>query len=209
MENEISTIHGLLTRVLLTGSFVIFAAGASLPAAGGFWGMSFTEGLKWVAENPGRWTMTNVLFIISFLACIAGLALLNQLVEAGTVRAIANAGFAIFLLGTVFWLIDLGFRLAFEPWAAGLAGAGDLPDVVQGLRLLQTTFFGFFMALAFLGGAVYGAALITSPSFSGAAGWFLLAYNVFFGWLFVTTGGPIPIMVLVGPLVLALVPYPA
>ena len=201
--------HAILTRTLLIGSFLIFAAGASIPAGSGFWGMSFIEGLNWVAAHPGHWTLTNVLFIISFLSGLAGLVLFNQYTEPGTVRAIANIGFTIFLIGSIFWLIELGFRLRFEPWAASLISDGaELPDIVFGLRQLQNIFFNLFMSVAFLGAAVYGAALILSPSFTNAAGWFLAGYNLFFGVVFVTTGGPIPIMVLVGPLVLGLIAYP-
>ncbi len=206
---EIATYHHTLTRILLVGSFLIFAIGASIPAVDGFWGLPFEEGLRWVAANPGRWFLTNILFLFSFLACLSGLGLFNQLLQAGTVRSLASVGFSIFLIGTIFWLIDLGFRLSFEPWAARITSNSTEPsDIIAGLHHLQGTFFDFFMVLTFLGSVIYGIVLVQSTSFSNTAGWFSIAYSMVFGIAYVTTGGPIPIMVLVVPLILGILPYP-
>jgi len=41
-----TSFHQGLTRILLIGSFVAFAAGAALPASDNFWGMSLEEGLQ-------------------------------------------------------------------------------------------------------------------------------------------------------------------
>lgn len=209
MTAEISIYHNILTRVLLIGSFLIFAAGASIPAADGFWGLSFEEGLDWVASNPGRWSLTNILFIVSFLSCLSGLAFFNQHIQEGTARSIAITGFGFFLIGAVFWFIDLSFRLGFEPWAARLLkDTAEYNEIVSGLHRLQTTFFNLFMEITFLGSAVYGVVLVHSPSFSSAAGWFAIAYSLLLGLWFLATGGPIPIMVLVVPLILGLIGYP-
>lgn len=207
--NDLSAIHPALTRVLLVGSFAVFAAGATPPALGGVWNAPLEAGLEWIANYPGRWAFSAIAFIFSLILCVAGLAIFNDFLQARPAQILSKIGFYTFLIGALLWIISMGFRLSVIPWAAQiLAETSSLPDAFEPLRLLETKLHDIFMVSTFLASSVYGLALLASPKFASGLGWFSVVYGLGAAALFVISRGPIPIMVLVVPLILGLSPLP-
>lgn len=206
---EITSFHRALTRFLLIGSGVVFAVGATVPALEGFWGMSLEDGARWIAANPNKWAFSSVLFITSLILCSNGLAIFNEYFQFGEARLLAKIGFITFLIGSLFWIMDMGFRLSTESWAAQIfVETSSAPDSFTPLRLLQSTFFDIFMISTFLASSIYGFALLKSQQSSKVLGWFAVGYGLFGAIAHAIPGGPIPGMVLVVPLALGLSPYP-
>ena len=201
-------INQILTRFLLIGSAVVFAAGAAVPAVDNFWGMASDEAAKWIAANPGRWIFSSVAFIVSLLLCVAGLAVFNEYLQEDA-QPLAKIGFYTFLTGALFWIIVMGFRLSIEPWAARIfVETASAPESFAPFDLLQSKFYDIFMVAAFLASSVYGLALLRSPQFPNSVGWFSVGYGILMAAAHVVSSGPIPVMVLVVPLVLGMLPYP-
>ena len=208
--NELTSFHQVLTRFLLIGSFIVFAAGATLPALGGVWGMSLDEALRWIAAHPGEWAFSSISFIVSLILCVAGLAIFNQYFPFGKAQLLTQIGFYTFLIGALLWIIVMGFRLSLAPWAAQiLAETSSLPDAFTPLHLLESKLFDIFMVSAFLASSIYGLALLGSPQFSNGLAWFSVIFGLFGALSSAIWGGPIPIMALVVPLVLGLSPLPS
>lgn len=204
------SFHQLMTRILLIGSFIVFAAGATGPALGGFWGMSLEDGARWIAANPGTWTVSTILFIVSLFLCVSGLAGFNDSVQRGEAHLLAKAGFLTFSVGALFWIMDMSFRLSVELWAARIfVETSTFPNSYTPLRLLQSTLGHMFMVSTLLASSVYGLALLRSPQFPRSLGWFALGYGLLVAASYAVTRGPIPIMVLVVPLVLGMSPFTA
>ncbi len=207
--NEITSFHRALTRFLLFSSFVVFAAGAAVPALGNFWGMSLDEGLRWIAANPGGWAFSSSAFITSLILCISGLAVFNQFFQYGEAQLLTKIGFYLFLIGSLLWIISMGFRLSIAPWAAKLLiETSALPDSFVPLSLLESMLHDIFMISTFLASSIYGLALLKSRKFPNSVGWFSVVYGLFGAAYYAISGGPIPIMVLVVPFFLGMSPLP-
>lgn len=204
--DEISSLHCLLTKVLLIGSFIVFAAGATGPALGGFWGMSLEDGAHWIAAHPGTWALSGILFIVSLFMCVSGLAIFNEALQTVDAQLLARIGLVIYLIGSLFWIIDIGFRLSVELWAARIfAETSSFPESFTPLRILQSRLSDIFMISTFIASAIYGLSLLKSSQFPISVGWFSVVYGLFMAAAYALTGGPIPIMVLVVPLILGLI----
>jgi hypothetical protein len=101
----------------------------------------------------------------------------------------------------------VAFRLSLAPWAAQiLVETASLPDSFTPLSLLESTLFDIFMLSTFLASSLYGLALLVSRRFPSAIAWFSILYGLLGALSYALTGGPIPIMVLVVPLVLGISP---
>lgn len=206
--NEVACFHRTLTRSLLLGSAVVFAAGAAIPALGNFWGMSLEEGLVWIAANPGKWAFSSIAFIASLILCVAGLAIFNQLFQFSEAQPLSKIGFYTFLIGAILWIIVMGFHLSLGPWAAKIfVETSSLPDSFTPLSLLESSLFDILMVSTFLASSIYGIVLLKAQGFPNSLGWFSLVYGLFGAAAYAITGGPIPGMVLVVPLALGLSPY--
>ena len=165
--NKTNSFQQVFTRILLIGSFVVFAAGAALPAFDNYWGMSLDEGLDWIADNPGKWAFSSIFFIASLVLCVAGLAIFNEFFRSRGAQPLAKIAFTTYLIGAIFWIITMGFRLSIGPWAAQIfRETSALPDSFTPLGLLESAFFDIFMLSTFSASSIYGFALLKSPQFA-------------------------------------------
>lgn len=201
--------HQLFTRLLLIGSFVVFVAGAIGLVVGNWVSMSYEEGLPWIAAHPTTWTLSTILLAASLILCAGGLGVFNDYLPSGEARPLARLGFVTFLVGAIFWVLAMGFRLSIEAWAAQIfVESSSLPDSLTPLRMLQLTLDKVFMFASFLGSAIYGLALLKSPHFPSVLGWFAVGYGLVGATAEAISGGPIPGMALIVPLILGLSPLP-
>jgi hypothetical protein len=201
--------HQALTRLLLVGSVVVFAAGAIGLVLGNWVTVSYEEGLRWIAANSGIWALSTILLAISLILCAAGLAAFNDFFQSGEARLLARFGFVTFFVGVLFWILAMGFRLSIDPWAAQiLVETSSLPDSLTPLRLLRSVLHDIYMYSTFLGSSIYGLALLKSQDFPNGIGWFALGYGLVGTIAEAISGGPIPGMPLIVPFVLGLSPLP-
>jgi hypothetical protein len=201
---KVSPFQNIFTRFLLVGSFVVFGAGAAVPASGGVWWATKEKAARWIVNHPEGWTFATTAFIVSMVMCIAGLAVFSEYFLADEAQILGKAGFYVFLTGGLLWIIIMGFRLGVTPMGAEiLVENGALPDYVTSLSQWESALFDIFSIAPFLASSIFGLALLKSRSFSNGLGWFSVAYGILG-----VVARPIPIMVLVVPLVLGITPYP-
>lgn len=199
----------LLTRALLIGGFIVFVAGASGLVLGQWVVMSYEEGLQWTAAHPKSWMASNALLAASVVLMAAGLGVFNEYFPGGGVRMLAHFGFVTFFVGAVCWVLAMALRLSVEPWAAQfLVEARPMPASATALRGLESVLHAAFMYCALTASSIYGLALLGSPRFGNAAGWFAVAYGSIIAIWEALNAGPIPGMALIVPLVLGLLPLP-
>lgn len=203
------SVDQMLTRGLLVGGFLTFVAGALGLVLSNWVSMPYEDGLRWLAAHSTSWTISTVLLAVSLVLCSAGLAAFNEYFPLGGARLLAKAGFITFFVGSLSWVLAMGYRLSVDPWAAQiLVESSQLPDALTPLRALDSVLHDIFMFSTLLGSAIYGLALIRSPLFSSALGWFALGYGLVVAVSEALTSGPIPGMALIVPLILGMSPLP-
>jgi hypothetical protein len=203
------SFHQVFTRSLLAGSFVVFVIGAIGLVLGNWVAMSYEEGLGWIAAHPTTWTWSTILLAASLILCVAGLAVFNDYFQFGEARPLAKFGFVTFLFGALFWILAMGFRLSIDPWAAQiLVEISSLPTTLTPLCLSRSVLHDIYMFSTFLASSIYGVALLKSPQFPNGLGWFAVGYGLVGATAEAISGGPIPGMALIVPLILGLSPLP-
>jgi hypothetical protein len=141
---------------LLILSGQIFLVGGMLYTGRAIW--------KWPAGQTHRYLLWERGFVMAALLGVAlGLTLLEKLLEAAGDRILAPSGWLVYLIATVLVLVAETFFISRQEW--------NYAPIVA------------FVVLAFLGQAVFGAALLRTGLLPGWVGWAVIFWNL--GWLVV------------------------
>lgn len=139
---------------LLILSMLIFAVGGTLYTGRAIW--------KWPIGGTHAFLRWERGFVIAaLLTAVVGLTLLERLLEAAGDLILAPAGMVIFLVGAVLVIVAETFALSRQEWLYA-------PIVV-------------FIVLAFLGQAIFGAALLRTALLPAWIGWTAIFWSL--GWL--------------------------
>lgn len=200
--NRATSFQQTIASFLLVGSFIVFAAGAAVPAFGGVWSASDEEAAPWIASHPGGWTFATTAFITSMVMVIAGLAVFTDIFLNGDAKFLGKVGFYSYMIGGIALIIIMAFRLSVVPMGAEiLVETGAQPDYLAPFNLLTNKLFDILNVTTFVASSIFGLALLKSPEYSNGVGWFAVAYGIFGVF-----SSPIPIMILVVPLLLGIIP---
>ncbi len=141
---------------LLILSFVVFGVGGVL-----FAGRAF---LKWQIEETSSYLIWERGFVIlAVLATVLGLALLEDMLRTPGGTVLARLGMIAYLFGAVVVVVAETASLSKRDW--------NYPQIV------------FYVVLAFLAQAAFGAALLRTGLVVGWVGWATIIWNL--GWLVV------------------------
>jgi hypothetical protein len=141
---------------LLVLSGLVFTVGGILYTGRAIW--------KWpAAATPAYLRWERGFVIAAVLAAVIGLLLLERMLEAAGDRILAPSGMVLFLIGAVLVIAAETFYVSRQEWI--------YPTIVA------------FVVLAFLGQAVFGAALLRTGLLPGWVGWATIIWNL--GWLVV------------------------
>src|SRR6185503_4944229 len=141
---------------LLLASDLVFSVGGILITGRAIW--------KWpAAATPAYLRWERGVVIAALLTAVIGLVLLERMLEAAGDRVLAPSGMALFLIGAVVVIVAETSYLTRQEW--------NYPPIVA------------FVVLAFLGQAVFGAALLRMGLLPGWVGWATILWNL--GWLVV------------------------
>lgn len=141
---------------LLLFSGLVFSVGGILYTGRAIW--------KWQAAGTPAYLRWERGFVIAaLLIAVIGLILLERMLEAVGDRILAPSGMAIFLIGAVLAIVAETLFLSRQEWI--------YPSIVA------------FVVLAFLGQAVFGAALLRTGLLPRWVGWVTMLWNL--GWLVV------------------------
>lgn len=201
--------------LLLLGA-VVFWIGAITPPYRQWMGVPIEEYLTIVGANRRNWYAMHALFGLGTVITVAGLAGLYGALRAGGDRIWSTIAVGLFSIATVLWLVQIGFRVSVEPWAAGeLARDGRVPAIFPALQRWMGVLFAVFMIAGYLALAGYGAAILGGPFRPRWAGWVALVFGLVAVPGFATVVFQPPLMLFVVPFVLGIavlrggVPLPA
>jgi hypothetical protein len=156
MDSKSLVSEHIATGWLLIASGLVFVVGGLLYTGRAIW--------KWPAAGTPAYLRWERGFVIAALVIVvAGLALLERMLEAGGDRILAPAGMALFLIGAAVVIVAEAFALSQQ---------GPLQAAIV-----------IFVVLAFLAQALFGAALLQSELLPQWVGWATLLWNL--GWLVV------------------------
>jgi len=183
-ESAIMISEGRIAGMLLVAGAVIFFASVSIPLLSGLgvrvWNAPLPEHLERIASNRSAWLWTNRGIVAGVLLTAVGLGGLTALLREAGDGLLGQTGLLFFALGVTFWMIELAFRLSVTVWAAETAASsGAPPAFFEPLQRWMGTLFFLYMALAYLGTAVYGGALLRTASLPAWVGWVTLGAGVF------------------------------
>lgn len=190
--------------LLLLGALA-FWAGAVTPPYRQWMGVSTEEYLTIVGANGRNWRAMHVLFAVGSVLTLAGLAGLSAVLRASGDRIWSTIGLAAFSVATALWLVQVGFRVTLEPWAAlELGRSGQVPSIYPALRQWMGALFAAFMILGYLALSAYGAAILATQAVARWAGWVALIFGLVAVPGMASVVFQPPLMLFVVPFVLAI-----
>ncbi len=167
----------------LAGFLLIFGAAAVWLGAITYVGMSLPE----VAAHRTDHLFTVGGFLVGGLVSLAGFAVLRaQLRERGDVL-FSQLGLLALIIGTVCWILHLGFR-ATVMLAAAQESVATAPTWYQPLRLWAGAMYAAYMVLAYLSIASYGVAMLKTGSVGKGWGRTFVAFGLIAATGFVAQG---------------------
>lgn len=185
MDGKILISEQVVTGWFLILSFIIFVPGGLLYTGRAIW--------KWPAAQSQSYLYWERCFVMAaILVAALGLVLLERLLEAAGDKILSPVGLTIFLIGTVLVLVAETFSL--------------------GRQEMNYAAIIVFVVLAFLGEAIFGAAILRTGLLPGWVGWATIIWNLvwlvilplarpqnmYYPWLHYAAPLTIGIMLLVG-----------
>ncbi len=132
-----------------------------------------------VFQHQTLWWWANALFLGGSIVTMLGLALLTRLLREAGDRTFAPLGLILFFFGTVFWSLQLAFRLSVSTWAAQeSASTGIVPNFYVPLAAWTQAMFVIYTVSAFAGLVLYGLALRSSRVVQPWMGWLAIGYGL-------------------------------
>jgi hypothetical protein len=147
-------IEQVLAGWLMILSALVFVVGGILYTGRAIW--------KWpVADGPAFLRLERGFVIAALLTVVVGLTLLERRLVAAGDNLLAPAGMVLFLIGAVLALVAETYSLSRQEWIYA--------SIVV------------FIVLAFLGQAIFGAALLRTALVPAWVGWVAILWSL--GWL--------------------------
>jgi hypothetical protein len=175
----------LLRTAELQAAGPFLLAGGSLALAGAFWPpyeqwySPLPKALRVIAAHPIGWRCIHTGFLAGTCLVAVGLALFADSLRGREGGSSAVAAATFYALGSVLWILDLGFRLSVTAWAAHeLVTRGSIPPVYAPLARQMSVLFGTFVVLAGAAAAGAGWAFLRAELSPRWAGWSAIALGI-------------------------------
>ena len=153
---------GLAAGLLVMAAAIVWLGATTWPGTG----------LEKIAAHQAEHLLTHGSFLLGGIIALAGLMVLTVTLREAGDRLLSELGLAAFLLGTVFWIIYLAFRLTVVPAAAQeMAETGALPPWFEILDMGSGLFYAIYVVMAYLAIAAYGGALVKTGLLPRWLGW--------------------------------------
>jgi len=125
------------------------------------WYSPLPEALRVIAAHPIGWRCIHAGFLIGTALVAVGMALYARALSQRPGGALALVAAVTFGIATVFWSVNIAFRLTVTPWAANeLVASGVVPPLYQPFSASAGLLFAFFAAFAYASDACAGWAFL-------------------------------------------------
>ncbi len=135
--------------------------------------------LRLVGKHPSLWFWATLSLIAGPIVTLMGFGLLSALLHGAGDPGYAQLGLLALAFGAVLWVINLAARLSIDPWAAKLlAETGAIPESYTAISLWTGVLFAIYTVLTFAALALYGGAILATPSLPHWVGWASILYGL-------------------------------
>lgn len=174
---------------LLIAGALLALAGASTPPYKQ-WYSPLPEALRVIAAHPISWRVINGGFLAGTAIAAMGLGVVAFALRDRLGGPIALASALAFAAGTLFWILNLIYRVTVVSWAAEqFVSTGSIPPIFFPLQAQAGVYFGLFALFGFAGLAASGWSVFMSSIAPRSVGWVLVIVGI--------VGAPV--VVFIGP----------
>ena len=186
--------------LLLIGG-VVFLVGACWPPWEQ-WYSPLKRSLQIIGEHRAAWYWIHTCFVIGVVLTMLGFVeLASARHRAGIGNTLTDLTAAAYIIGAVFWLVSIAFRMTVQVWAANeVVASGEIPTSYEAWHRFSGMLFMFYMALAYLACAGLGWDVLRTGMVTRWAGWFAIAFGLSAGAI---VGRNIPLMVHIPMMIVA------
>jgi hypothetical protein len=196
MEQQDLSVFQWPAVVLLAGG-ILFWIGALWPPYRQWMTSDTNEYLTIIGQHKLNWYIIHGAFLLGVIVTVAGIALFcHTLLLNGGQTTYTVLGATFFVFGSVFWIINIAFRLTVTVWAADqLTANGVLDDTFKTWMQWSGLLFSIYMVLAYASIGFIG--LAARDFLPDWVSWFVIIFG-FGGIVGYCTGFPLfapPLMV--------------
>ena len=178
--------------LLLIGG-IVFLVGAFWPPWEQ-WYSPLKRSLQVIGEHRTAWYWIHACFVVGVVLTMLGfVALAGARRQAQTGSTLADLAATLYVVGAVFWLVSIAFRMTVQVWAANeVITTGAIPPGYEAWHRFSGVLFMLYMAMAYVACAGLGWDVLRTGMVARWAGWFAIAFGLSAG---AVVGRNIPLMV--------------
>ena len=172
---------------------LVFAVGASSPPWEQ-WSAPLLRALEVIAAHRSAWYWIHACFASGVVLTILGFTAFAAAMASDPRGALLTTLIrSAYLTGAVLWLVNIGFRVTVQVWAAAeVARGGSLAPGYEASQQWVNALFGCYMVLGYLSGAGVGWVILRTALLPRWVGWFAIAFGLSAGGV---VGASIPALV--------------
>ena len=186
--------------LLLIGG-IVFLVGAFWPPWEQ-WYSPLKRSLQVIGEHRAAWYWIHTCFVIGVVLTMLGfVAFAGARNRAGSGSTLTDLTATLYVVGGVFWLVSVAFRVTVQVWAANEVIATDaIPTTYEAWHRFSGVMFMLYMGMAYLACAGLGWDVLRTGMVARWAGWFAIAFGLSAG---AVVGRNVPMMVHIPLLIIA------
>lgn len=186
--------------LLLIGG-IVFLVGACWPPWEQ-WYSPLKRSLQVIGEHRAAWYWIHTCFVIGVVLTMLGfVAVSGARHRASSASTLVDFIALLYVVGGVFWLVSIAFRVTVQMWAANeVVATGAIPTTYEAWHRFSSVLFLLYMTMAYLACAGLGWDVLRSGIAPKWAGWFAIAFGLSAG---AVVGRNIPLMVHIPLMIIA------
>ena len=147
--------------ILILAGGIIFWIGACYPPYKQWMTSDIKEYLTIINDNHTGWYIIHACFVLGVIATILGLHFFSESLKTSAAdKVLSGIAYNAFLVGSIFWLINIAFRVTVTIWAAKyLADSGTVHETFKTWMDWSNLLFSFYMVLAYIATGCFGLAM--------------------------------------------------
>jgi len=170
VESVNATSLRLAGALLLTGGIVFMVGAVSPPWEQ--WYAPLQRALQVIGRHRVAWYWIHSCFVLGVILTILGFVALAHALRATPAGLLASLVGVAYIIGAVFWLVNIAFRGTVQVWAAAeVIRTGSVPPGYEPLRQWAGLLFGLYMFLAYLTSAGLGWLMLRTGLVPGWTAW--------------------------------------